>query len=153
MNATRVTYIPEKPGIELSETVLFYMISLVPKGKLTRTVDIETYLARKLNTTWISFQRDLVFNSDFTNDYLNKGTLYFDIPMHRNVSDRGLIEKRYAEALEREGFTLIESKVSKYSLKVQNYKEYLFDFEEAGVDINTVMQVNQKGLSSLENKF
>ena len=73
--------------------------------------------------------------------------------MHRNVSDRGLIEKRYAEALEREGFTLIESKVSKYSLKVQNYKEYLFDFEEAGVDINTVMQVNQKGLSSLENKF
>ena len=88
MDATRVTYIPEKSGIELSETVLFYMISLVPKGKLTRTVDIETYLARRLNTTWISFQRDLVFNSDFTNDYLNKGTLYFDVPMHRNVSDR-----------------------------------------------------------------
>ncbi len=50
MGTTRVTYIPAKSGIELSETVLFYMSSLVPKGKLTRTVDIETYLARRLNT-------------------------------------------------------------------------------------------------------
>lgn len=149
MDTTRVTYIPPKPGIELSETVLFYMISLVPKGKLTRTVDIETYLARRLNTNWVSFHRDFVFNNDFINEYLNKGTVYFDVPLHRNISDRGLVDKRYEDDLKREGFNLVESKVSRYSLKVQNYKDYLFNFEEANIDIDVVMKVNQNGLSEL----
>lgn len=149
MGTTRVTYIPAKPGIELSETVLFYMISLVPKGKLTRTVDIETYLARRLNTNWVSFRRDFVFNNDFINEYLNKGTMYFDVPLHRNVSDRGLIDKRYEDILKQEGFNLVESKVSRYSFKVQNYKDYLFKFEDANIDINVVMEVNKKGLSSV----
>ena len=149
MDTTRVTYIPAKPGIELSETVLFYMISLVPKGKLTRTVDIETYLARRLNTNWVSFRRDFVFNNDFINEYLNKGTIYFDVPLYRNISDRGLVDKRYEEDLKQEGFNLVESKVSRYSLKVQNYKDYFFNFEEANIDIDVVMKVNQNGLSAL----
>lgn len=149
MDTTRVTYIPAKPGIELSETVLFYMISLVPKGKLTRTVDIETYLARRLNTNWVSFHRDFVFNNDFINEYLNKGTIYFDVPLHRNISDRGLVDKRYEDDLKQEGFTLVESKVSSYSLKVQNYKKYLFNFDDFDIDMNVVMKVNQYGLSIL----
>ena len=149
MDTTRVTYIPPKPGIELSETVLFYMISLVPKGKLTRTVDIETYLARRLNTGWVSFRRDFVFNNDFINEYINKGTIYFDVPLHRNISDRGLVDKRYEDDLKQEGFTLVESKVSSYSLKVQNYKKYLFNFDDFDIDMNIVMKVNQYGLSIL----
>lgn len=149
MDDKKVTHIPAKPGIELSETVLFYMISQVPEGRLTRTTDIETYLALRLNTNWVSFCRDVVFNNDFINEYLSKGTLYFDVPMHRNVSDRGLVEKRYAEDLAREGFTLEETRISKYSLKVRNYKEFLFNFEEANIDINIVMRVNQYGLSIL----
>ena len=149
MELKNVIYIPAKPGIELSETVLFYMISLVPKGNLTRTVDIETYLARRLNTDWISFRRDFVFNNDFVNEYLNKGTIYFDVPLHRNISDRGLVDKRYEDDLKQEGFNLVESRVSRYSLKVQNYKKYLFNFDELNIDMNIVMKVNQYGLSIL----
>lgn len=149
MDTTRVTYIPPKPGIELSETVLFYMISLVPKGKLTRTVDIETYLARRLNTGWVSFRRDFVFNNDFINEYLNKRTIYFDVPVHRNISDRGLVDKRYADELMREGFILVESRVSKYSFKVRDYQEKLFNFNQATIDMSIVMKINQYGLSIL----
>ena len=152
MDTTKVTYIPAKPGIELSETVLFYMLSLVPKGKLIRDEDIENYLAKKFNTNWVRFKRDLVFNNDFINEYLSHRDTYFSVPQHRKISSRGLVDKRYAEDLEREGFLLVESKVSRYSMRVINYKDALFNYEEANIDMDVIRKVNEIGLSVLTSK-
>ena len=143
-------YFPAKPVLELSETVLHYMISLVPQGKLTRTEDIEKHLAKILNTEWVSFERDFVFNNDLMSDYINKGTVYQSVPMHRLISTRGLIQKRYTEELEKEGFVLEESRVSKYSMKVVDYKKYLFNFDEASIGVDTIWKVHKQGLSSVK---
>ena len=144
-------YIPAKPGIELSETVLFYMVSLVPKGKLTTMEDIECFLAKKLNTERIEFSRDYVFNHDFINEYTSKRDTYFNVPLHRNVSSRGLVEKRYAEDLKREGFIIEETKVSTSSMKVRDYKRYLISFEQLDIDMDLVMRINKEGLSCINN--
>jgi hypothetical protein len=152
MEGCKVTYIPANPGIELSETVLFYMLSLVPEGKLTRDEDIENYLAKKLNTHRVIFKRDLVFNNDFIKENLSHRDTYFRVPQHRKVSSRGLVDKRYAEDLEREGFLLVESKVSRYSMRVINYKDALFNYEEANIDMDVIRKVNEIGLSVLTSK-
>ena len=146
----KMRYFPAKPVLELSETVLHYMISLVPQGKLTRTEDIEKHLAKILNTEWVSFERDFVFNNDLMSDYINKGTVYQSVPMHRLISTRGLIQKRYTEELEKEGFVLEESRVSKYSMKVVDYKKYLFNFDEASIGVDTIWKVHKQGLSSVK---
>lgn len=146
----KTKYIPANPVLELSETVLHYMISLVPQGKLTRTEDIEKHLARMLNTECISFERDFVFNSDLMSDFINKGTVYQSVPMHRLISTRGLVQKRYTEDLEKEGFILEESKISRYSMRVVNYKKYLFNFDGANIDIDIIWKVNKQGLSCVK---
>ena len=71
------------------------------------------------------------------------------MPVHRNISDRGLVDKRYADELMREGFILVESRVSKYSFKVRDYQEKLFNFNQATIDMSIVMKINQYGLSIL----
>ena len=83
-------------------------------------------------------------------DFINKGTVYQTVPMHRLISTRGLVQKRYTEDLEKEGFILEESKISRYSMRVVNYKKYLFNFDEANIDIDIIWKVNKQGLSCVK---
>lgn len=81
-----VTHIPEDPHLELSEVLKFYLMSLVPKGRLTREQDIEQYLATKFGVSHVSFKRPINLDNDYWYRIIDR------VPFHRLVSSYGYAE-------------------------------------------------------------
>lgn len=136
-----VEYIPAKKGIELSEAVCWYLISLVPQGRLTRLEDIEKFLAGIYDVHHVSFDRGL--NLNFNPEYwYNAGT---KIPRHRVVSMRGYTESIYVEKVIEEGFEIEPAKRNGLRPKVKNYKDYLFDFcNDIEIAFDVIQKINEE---------
>lgn len=134
-----VEFIPAKKGIELSEAVCWYMMSLVPQGRLTRLEDIEKFLASIYDVHHVSFDRGL--NLNFNPEYwYNVGS---KIPRHRVVSMRGYTESIYVEKLIKEGFEFEPVKRKGLRPRVKNYKDYLFDYcNDVEISFEIIQKIN-----------
>ena len=124
-NKMTVTHIPAKPSKTVSVELYLKLLCCVPAGKVTRYDDIISFL-QKL------YQIDIV-----KLDYDPHAYMYYDesIPYWRELSTRGQLEdkavmthEKQQQKLEEEGFSIIPCGAYKRSLKVENYKDYLFDF-------------------------
>ena len=134
-----VVEIPAKSGLKLSEVVYFYLVYLVPKGRLTRYDDIVKYLEKKFNVFRVEFCRP--FNFDW--NYWCKFIDY--VPLHRVVTSYGYIEPLKRNKLIEEGFVIEEPSVKNRGPKVKDYKKYLFDFEkETDISLDFLKQINEQ---------
>lgn len=118
-----VIHILAKPATYVSLDEYKSILRCVPKGKLTRYEDIEEYLERKYKAERIEIAYE------YWNYLLDKET-----PWWRVVSKMGMIinkntdeRQMHIKLLEEEGFTLAHCGPDGRSIKVENYKEYLFD--------------------------
>lgn len=120
----RVICIPAKPGLVMSETAKYKLTALIPTGKLTTVTSMEKYLAKLFAVHWVHFKPDYqrmfsMIMSGAKIEYPNK---------HRVVSDAGFVYPSEEQHLINEGFELVEDQRSNSSLKVKDFKNYLFDF-------------------------
>ncbi len=119
-----VVEIPAKPMLPVSRKEYYDTLSLVPAGQITRSVDIESYLARKHGVAHVVVGYDSIDSTE-------------DIPFWRLVSTRGMLQdvrfycdkKTQQMKLEQEGLTIVSCGAYNKSLKVENYRDYLFDFD------------------------
>jgi addiction module RelB/DinJ family antitoxin len=98
----------------------------IPIGKITRMVDIESYLEKLYGVAHV--QIEFTVNAD--------NPLWEGIPIWREVSTRGMLQDtrhcsrdRQEEMLRKEGHSIVPCGASQRSLKVENYKDHLFDFD------------------------
>ncbi len=118
-----VVHIPAKPSLFLSEKEYIAALCMVPVGKITRADDIEAYLARKHGVERVTIEHGPIAFSE-------------DIPFWREVSTRGMLQdvrfrcdkQTQQRKLEQEGLTIVPCGAYNKSLKVENYRDYLFDF-------------------------
>lgn len=119
-----VKCIPAKKVRYVSYQEYLELVKLVPLGKVTREIDILTYLAKKYNT------------KDIAIDYYNSvGINSYEIPLWKVLSTRGYLynsryytKDRQKELLTEESHTIIARGVNDRSLMVKDYKAYLFNF-------------------------
>ncbi len=117
--ATQAKYVDYSEYIET--------LKLVPHGMLTRYEDIMDYLAKKHNAERIEIGRNRPLMDAYEKRY----------PYWRVVTTRGLLhedrflhsKEQQAELLIAEGHTIVPSGPQGKMLKVENYREYLFDFD------------------------
>lgn len=150
MKTYNITYIPPKPKMALSEVVYFYMLSLVPKGRLTRREDIEKYLAEKYGVYHVEFERPVKFDIDYWCDLVNK------IPFHREVSSYGYTDEINCNKLSKEGFEFDISKTptGRTKIKVKEYKKYLVNFKnDIQIDINILNRINVEEIFEANNMW
>lgn len=125
---TRVECIPASPCIHLDYSEYVKALQKVPFGKLTRYEDILAYLAKTHNAPRVELVGSRPLMDAFEKKY----------PFWRVVSSRGFLqEDRFLlaigdqkEMLEREGHRIIPGGAHGKSLKVENYREALFDFSK-----------------------
>ena len=125
---TMVEVIPPAKFKYISSNEFYEVLSMVPAGKITRREDIIEYLKRKYNASRIEI--------NYTINLLTP--IERGVPLWRLVSTRGFVQgdrfymgrERCAEKLEEEGFNVIPGGIGGESLKVENYREYLFDFNK-----------------------
>lgn len=128
VNDTRIEVIPAAKFKYVSSDEFYEVLSMVPAGKITRYEDIIEYLKRrhKVSRVEINYTINLLTPID-------RG-----VPLWRLVSTRGFVQgdhfymgrEKCAEKLEEEGFNVIPGGIRGESLKVENYREYLFDFNK-----------------------
>ena len=129
---------PAKPGLKLSEVVYFYLVYLVPNGRLTRYDDITKYLAKKFDVFHIEFYRPFNLNWDYWCKFIDY------VPLHRVVSSNGYTEPLKTNKLLDEGFE-IEEPVKNRGPRVKDYKKYLFDFEkETDISLDFLKKINEQ---------
>ena len=121
-------YIAPKPIKYVSFTVYYRLLKLVPKGKLTRMEDLETYVAKKLHVEYVSF---VPFQGDA--QWENSPDIMYTIPYWREVSTRGVLRETskcprcdQEQILTEEGHTII--KYGRNSKRVEGFENKLFDF-------------------------
>ena len=121
-----VVQIPAHPTKLIPMQEYIELLCKVPEGKITRMTDIERYLEKKYNVSHVSIE----FNVNFQNP------LWEGIPIWREVSTRGMLQDtmhcsrdRQAELLQKEGHSIVPCGSYQRSLKVNNYKDFLFDFD------------------------
>lgn len=117
--------IPAEPAKYISMAEYVGLLQMVPTGKLTRMADIEHYFENKYKVSHIRI--DYSANTD--------DPFWDKTPIWREVSMRGMLANRtictretQAKKLESEGFRLVPCGANQRSLKVENYRDYLFDF-------------------------
>lgn len=124
--------IPEKPFLLVSMEEYLTLLCQVPAGKITRRDDIEKYLAKKHEVARVRIEDTAIGYRP-------------DVPFWRELSTRGMLKdyrfhcdkERQRKMLEQEGLTIVPCGAYNKSLKVDNYLDYLFDFEtctESGAD-------------------
>ena len=121
-----VEYIPAKPVKAIPMQEYIDLLCKVPAGKITRMTDIENYLEKKHGVAHVQ----IVFAVNYNNP------LWEGIPLWREVSTRGMLQDtkyysrdRQADMLRKEGLSVVSGGSRQRSLKVENYKDYLFDFD------------------------
>ncbi len=133
----RVEYIPAKPSIKLSEIVYYYMITLVPFGRLTRYEDICNFIAKKFNVGNVEFERPFNLNNEYWYKFID------NVPFHRVVSAYGYTSHNFIDKLIDENFIFEQTNESNRGPKVKDYKKYLFDFEkEAQINTEILNRIN-----------
>ncbi len=130
-NICEVETTPAKEVRSVSYEIYLNLLRLVPEGRLTRREDIEKFVAKKLGVEFVSFE--------VTNNILYKKhtELVDKIPYWRKVSKQGWLEdtldcSRYMQEkkLKEEGFEITKCGPQLRSLRIVDYKKYLFDFEK-----------------------
>lgn len=121
-----VEYIPAKPVKAIPMQEYIDLLCKVPAGKITRMTDIENYLEKKHGVAHVQ----IVFTVNYNNP------LWEGIPLWREVSIRGMLQDtkyysrdRQADMLRKEGLSIVPGGSRQRSLKVENYRDYLFDFD------------------------
>jgi len=121
-----VEYIPAKPVKAIPMQEYIDLLCKVPAGKITRMTDIENYLEKKHGVAHVQ----IVFTVNYNNP------LWEGIPLWREVSTRGMLQDtkyysrdRQADMLRKEGLSIVPGGSRQRSLKVENYRDYLFDFD------------------------
>lgn len=118
--------------MKVSYVIYINLIRQIPEGRLTRSEDIAAYVAKKMGVSSVEFeitQKIIVWK--------NLPNLREHIPYWREVSKLGRLQdtlhcsKALQEVmLKKEGHTISRCKGNGISLKVENYKDYLFDFDK-----------------------
>ena len=144
METLKVEYKPAKPRKLLSMAVYYYLLSLIPCGRIVTWSGLRTFVSKKLGID-IEFEDRLDDKLKNLNFYhVKKNNDYKEVS---NVGNTGSFEK---ELLENEGFELYKS--TEYLYKVKDYKKYLFDFEkETNVTAEQILEIDKIGLSYLFN--
>ena len=122
--ARSVELLPAKPSLSVSIDEYLKLLCLVPAGKVTRAVDIEAHLAKLHGVDRVTVEQSVIGNRP-------------DVPFWRELSTRGMLQdnpfhcpKEYQkEMLEKEGLTVIPGGSYNKSLKVENYRDFLFNFD------------------------
>ena len=121
-----VIHIPAHPTKPIHMQEYIDLLCKVPEGKITRLIDIEGYLEKKYNVPHVQIE----FAVNFAN------SLWDGIPLWREVSTRGMLQDNrlcsrdhQAEMLRKEGHNIVPCGSYQRSLKVDNYKDFLFDFD------------------------
>lgn len=135
-----VEIIPAKPSLLVSMDEYLSALCLVPAGKVTRAVDIEAHLAKLHGVDHVTVEQSVIGHRP-------------DVPFWRELSTRGMLQdnpfhcpKEYQkEMLEKEGLTVIPGGAYNKSLKVENYRDYLFNFDTL---TNTDAIERQTGVSN-----
>lgn len=135
-----VEVIPAKPSLRVSMDEYLELLCLVPVGKVTRVVDIEAHLAKLHGVNHVTVEQSVIGHRP-------------DVPFWRELSTRGMLQdnpfhcpKEYQkEMLEKEGLTVIPGGAYNKSLKVENYRDYLFNFDTLA---NTDTVGKQTGVSN-----
>lgn len=135
-----VALIPAKPSLRVSIDEYLKLLCLVPAGKVTRAVDIEAHLAKLHGVDHVTVEQSVIGHRP-------------DVPFWRELSTRGMLQdnpfhcpKEYQkEMLEKEGLTVIPGGAYNKSLKVENYRDYLFNFDTL---TNTDAIERQTGVSN-----
>lgn len=121
-----VEYIPAKPSKEIPMEEYIDLLRQVPAGQITRMEDIEKHLQKKYGVERVHVEyRALLSNPKWEG-----------IPYWREVSSRGMLQEdrfrcsreQQKEKLESEGLRIVPCGAYNRSLKVENYKDYLFDY-------------------------
>ena len=141
-----VIYKPSKESVRVPYAVYINLLRVVPKGRLTRYVDIENYVRKQLNVENIEFISNALETRKIFECYAQG-----EIPFWRVVSERGFLtdtlncsRDRQEKLLDEERFTITECGTANRSLRVENYKEYLFDFEsELTVDYASLQELRR----------
>ena len=120
-----VVCIPAKPVKYVPRTVYCELVEQIPVERLIRYSDIEKYLMKIYQAERIEF-------TGYMYDYPN----WLDLPYWRIVSERGFLQdtslcsrERQENKLIEEGLTLVPCGKDGRSLKVENYKELLFNLD------------------------
>lgn len=141
-----VIYKPSKESVRVPYAVYINLLRAVPKGRLTRYVDIENYVRKQLNAENIEFTCDALETLKIFECYAQG-----EIPFWRVVSERGFLtdtlncsRDRQEKLLDEERFTITKCGTANRSLRVENYKDYLFDFEsELTVDYASLQELRR----------
>lgn len=127
-----VIYTPANPAKSVPMHEYIDLLCKVPAGKITRLVDIEHFLEKRYNVPHVQIE----FAVNFANP------LWEGIPLWREVSTRGMLQDTrhcsrdsQESMLRKEGHTIVKCGAHQRSLKVENYKDYLFDFDSLDEDI------------------
>lgn len=140
MNTKKCTIetIPAQPCLRLSEIVYFYLLTFVPKGRLTRREDIEKFLQKKFDIPRIEFERPINLDMEYWIKFID------NVPMHRVVSSYGYIESGDTKKLISEGFEL-EQKIANRNPKIKDYKRLLFNFDkETNISLETLKKIDRE---------
>lgn len=120
-----VIYTPANPAKSVPMQEYIDLLCKVPAGRITRLVDIEHFLEKRYNVPHVQIE----FAVNFANP------LWEGIPLWREVSTRGMLQDTrhcsrdsQESILRKEGHTIVKCGAHQRSLKVENYKDYLFDF-------------------------
>lgn len=135
-----VEVIPAKPSRHVSMDEYLELLCQVPAGKVTRAVDIEAHLAKLHSVNHVTVEQSVIGHRP-------------DVPFWRELSTRGMLHdnpfhcpKEYQkEMLEKEGLTVIPGGAYNKSLKVENYRDFLFNFDTL---TNTDTVKKQSGVSN-----
>lgn len=141
-----VIYKPAKESVRVPYAVYINLLRVVPKGRLTRYVDIENYVRKQLNAENVEFTCDALDTRKIFECYAQG-----EIPFWRVVSERGFLtdtmncsRDRQEKLLNEERVAITECGAGNRSLRVENYKEYLFDFEnELTVDYASLQELRR----------
>ncbi len=116
-------FIPAKPPFQISIQEYVDLVCQVPAGRITRNEEIESFLAKKYSVARIEI------------DYapLPDNPLWEGIPWWRVVSSRGMLgdqmfhrRDEQQKRLENDGLSVVSCGAYGKSLKVDNYKDFLF---------------------------
>ena len=121
-----VVHIIPPPATPVMYSEYMSLLALVPEGKITRQVDIEEYLRKKYKADRITFIEDEYSSSP----------KWKHVPWWREVSTKGMIQdvafvcpsSVQIAKLQAEGHNIVPCGAYGRSLKVENYKDVLFDF-------------------------
>ena len=121
----KVIHIPAKPAKYVPYSEYIELLYKIPTNKVTRRSDIENYLMEKYHAERI----------EFTGSHADQREWLY-APFWKEISERGFLQEstacsrdRQEQKLKEEGFQIVPCGAHGKSLKVDNYKELLYNFD------------------------